>query len=283
MTSISEQVKSKYAAVATSTLSGGHDGARSVAEAFGYTPEQLANIPQEAHMGLSCGNPLATANLKLGEVLVDLGSGGGIDVFLASLRVGSTGKAIGIDMTPEMIERAQRAALQFGQGSCPPNVEFRLGQIEALPLDDQSVDCLTSNCVLNLVPDKLKAFREMYRVLKPGGRVAVSDIALKAPLPEELAQSVAAYVGCVAGAISITQYESLLPEAGFDAVQIVDTCKDLNVYAKVENQQSCCGSDAQGGGCCPESPELLREMADLIARYDVNEYVASVQVYALKR
>lgn len=281
MSSLLEQVKSKYAAVAASELSGAHAGVRSVAEAFGYTSDQLASIPQEAHMGLSCGNPIATANLKPGEVLVDLGSGGGIDVLLASLKVGPEGKAIGIDMTPEMIERARKSAAKFGQGTCPGNVEFRLGQIEKLPLDDHSVDCLTSNCVLNLVSDKAAAFREMYRVLKPGGRVAVSDIALKNPLPEELARSVAAYVGCIAGAIPVADYERLLREAGFDAVQIVDTKKDLNAYAKIDNQAGCCGAGTCDG-VGKKDPSLLQEMADLIARHDVNQYAASVQVYALK-
>ncbi len=280
MRSILEEVKSKYAAVAASDLSGAHAGVQSVAKAFGYTAEQLESIPHEANMGLSCGNPIATANLKPGEVLVDLGSGGGIDVLLASLKVGPSGKAIGIDMTPEMIERAFNSAVKFGQGACPANVEFRQGQIETLPLEDNSVDCLTSNCVLNLVLDKASAFREMYRVLKPGGRVAVSDIALKNPLPEELAPSVAAYVGCIAGAIPMTDYERLLREAGFEDVQIVDTKKDLNVYAKIENQTGCCGTGAQEE--VTNAPGLLREMAALIARHDVNQYAASVQVYALK-
>jgi len=279
--SLVEQVRAKYAAVAASGLSGSQAGARSVAEAFGYTPSELASVPDEAHLGLSCGNPTATAHLRPGEVVVDLGSGAGIDVLLASLRVGPTGKAIGIDMTLEMVERANASAVKFGQGAVPANVEFRLGRLESLPLDDGSVDCLISNCVINLVPDKRAAFREMYRVLKPGGRVAVSDIALKRKLPQELAQSVAAYVGCVAGAIPIAEYERLLREAGFADVQIVDTRKDLNAYAKIENQSGCCGS---GSGCADTqlNPALIREMADLIARHDVNDYAAIVQVYALK-
>jgi SAM-dependent methyltransferase len=279
--SVVEQVRSKYAAVAASGLSGSQAGVRSVAEAFGYTPEQLAAVPDEAHLGLSCGNPTATAHLRPGEVVVDLGSGAGIDVLLASLKVGPSGKAIGIDMTAEMIERANASALKFGQGARPANVEFRLGRIESLPLEDASVDCLISNCVINLVPDKRAAFREMYRVLRPGGRVALSDIALKRELPEELARSVAAYVGCVAGAVPIAEYERLLREAGFADVQVVDTRKDLDIYAKLENQLGCC----EGGSCGePATPnvELVRELASVIARYDVNEYAASVQVYALK-
>src|SRR5215467_2160979 len=200
-------VKDKYGSVATSGLSSDHEGVKAVAEAFGYTPEELASIPSEANMGLSCGNPTATANLRPGEVVVDLGCGGGIDVLLASLQVGPTGKAIGIDMTAEMIERARKNAVQLGQGTAPANVAFHLARIEELPLPDASVDCLISNCVINLAPDKPAVFREMFRVLKPGGRVAVSDIALKCALPDELARSVAAQVGCVAGAVSIADYE----------------------------------------------------------------------------
>jgi arsenite methyltransferase len=268
--------------VAIGVLSGSQAGVRSVAEAFGYTPEQLAAVPDEAHSGLSCGNPTATAHLKPGELVVDLGSGAGIDVLLASLKVGPAGKAIGIDMTAEMIERANASAITFGQGVMPANVEFRLGRIESLPLEDTSVDCLISNCVINLVPDKRAAFREMYRVLKPGGRVAVSDIALKRELPEELARSVAAYVGCVAGAIPIAEYERLLREAGFADVQVVDARKDLSAYAKIESQSGCCDSGTGCGGPAQCGPAMLREMAELIARYDVNDYAASVQVYALK-
>lgn len=199
-----------------SELSNKDAGVKAVAEAFGYTAEQLTSIPAEANMGLSCGNPTAIASIRPGEVVVDLGSGGGLDVFLASKLVGPRGKAIGIDMTPEMIERA-RANAQKGRYQ---NVEFHLATIDRLPLADASVDCVISNCVINLAPDKLAVFREMARVLKPGGRLAVSDIALKADLPSEVAQSMAAYVGCIAGAIKIEDYRQGLLAAGFGQVEL---------------------------------------------------------------
>src|SRR5215813_14944656 len=148
--SIIDQVQSKYAAVAASALSSDHAGVRAVAEAFGYTPEELASIPAEANMGLSCGNPTATANLRPGEVVLDLGCGGGLDVFLAAAKVGPTGKAIGIDMTPEMLERARKNAAMGNEGLGFPNVEFYQATIDKLPLPDASVDCVISNCVINL-------------------------------------------------------------------------------------------------------------------------------------
>jgi len=169
---LTEQVRARYTAVARTGLSSEHHGVRAVAQAFGYTSEELAALPAEATMGLSCFNPVATARLKPGEVVVDLGCGGGFDVLLASLKVGPTGKAIGIDMTSDMIERAQRNAVQFGQGTAPANVAFHLAGIDKLPLPDRSVDCLISNCVINLATEKEAVFREMFRVLKPGGRVA---------------------------------------------------------------------------------------------------------------
>jgi SAM-dependent methyltransferase len=290
---ILEKVQTRYASVAGSSLSSAHPGVRAVAEAFGYTPEELQSIPAEANMGLSCGNPTAFANLRPGETVVDLGCGGGLDVLLAAARVGPTGKAIGIDMTPEMIERARKNAARPVNGRVPSNVEFHLATIDRLPLPSGSVDCLISNCVINLAPDKQAVFREMYRVLKPGGRVAVSDIALKKPLPAEISQSVMAYIGCIAGAVRIDEYERGLKQAGFDAVQIVDTGKDLNAYAQVEGQTGCCSPatpaaeglplvEARCGSTADQGTAVHQGLADLLSRYNVNEYAASVQVYALK-
>ena len=268
------QVQANYAAVAASALSGAEAGVRAVAEAFGYSPEELGSIPAEANLGLSCGNPTAFARLRPGEVVVDLGCGGGLDVLLAAPKVGPSGRAIGIDMTPEMIDRARRNADKQGV----TNVAFHLSTIDHLPLLDASADCVVSNCVINLALDKRAVFREMFRILKPGGRVAVSDIALKKTLPPELLRSVAAYVGCIAGAIRVADYRRGLEEAGFRAVQIIDTGADLNAYAKIENQAGCCAPAME---CC--TPSVVHEgLVELMRRYDVNEYAASVQVYALK-
>ena len=280
---IQQAVQSKYGAVATSGLSSHHSGVRAVAEAFGYTPEELASIPAGANMGLSCGNPTATANLRPGEVVVDLGSGGGLDVFLAARKVGPTGKAIGIDMTPDMIGRARASAAKQGI----TNAEFRLAMIDKLPLPDASADVVISNCVINLAPDKPAVLREIFRVLKPGGRVAVSDIALKKSLPPEVGSDLLAYVGCIAGAVLIEDYVRDLTAAGFSAVQVVDTKKDLNAYAKVERQAGCCRPDPAGSSAsctmnAPAGATVHGGLADLFRRYDVNEYAASVQVYAVK-
>lgn len=279
---LTEQVKAKYAAVARSGLSSEDQSVRAVAQAFGYTSEELAALPAEANMGLSCGNPVATAHLKPGEVVVDMGSGGGIDVLLAALKVGPTGQAIGIDMTPDMIERARRNAVQFGQGTAPANVAFHLARIDDLPLPVGSVDCLISNCVINLAPDKPAVFREMFRVLKPGGRVAVSDIALKQPLPPEVGQDILALVGCIAGAVLSEDYERMLREAGFAAVQIVDTKKDLNAYAQVDSN-GCCSASCCDSAAGTSAPELHTQLTRLLGRFDVNAYAASVQVYAVKK
>src|SRR5262245_53210710 len=243
---IQQAVRSKYGAVATSGLSSEQAGVRAVAEAFGYTPEELASIPAEANMGLSCGNPTATANLRPGEVVLDLGCGGGLDVFLAAAKVGPTGKAIGIDMTPEMLERARKNAATGNEGLGFPNVEFYQATIDKLPLPDASVDCVISNCVINLAPDKPAVFREVARVLKPGGRLAVSDIALKKPLPAEIGQDLMAYVGCIAGAVLIEEYRRQLADVGFAAVEVIDTGADLNAYAKAENQSGCCSPASTG-------------------------------------
>jgi arsenite methyltransferase len=179
-------------------------------------------------------------------------------------------------MTPAMLELARKNAAKQGLA----NVAFHQAAIDYLPLPDNSVDCIISNCVINLAPDKAAVFRDMARVLKPGGRVAVSDIALKKPLPPEVAHDVMAYVGCIAGAILIEDYERGLREAGFEAVQVVDTHKDLNAYAKVENQSGCCSPSMNS--CCGDSPGVHKTLADLLQRYNVNDYAASVQVFALK-
>jgi arsenite methyltransferase len=280
---ITDIVREKYAAVAASSLSTENAGVKAVAEAFGYSAEELASIPAEANMGLSCGNPTATANIRPGEVVVDLGSGGGLDVFLAAKKVGPTGRAVGIDMTPEMVERARANAKKQGLS----NVEFHLSTIDKLPLLDASVDCVISNCVINLAPDKAAVLKEIYRVLKPGGRVAVSDLALKKELPPEIGQDLMAYVGCIAGAISIAAYVAGLKAAGFTAVEVIDTKKDLNAYAQVEGQAGCCAPAMDGPACCApnrvdELVTIHRGLADLLRKYDVNEYAASVQVYAVK-
>jgi SAM-dependent methyltransferase len=287
---ILESVRSKYGAVAESPLSSDTAGVKAVAEAFGYTAEELTSIPAEANMGLSCGNPTATAHIKAGEVVVDLGSGGGLDVFLAAKMVGPAGRAIGIDMTPAMIERARANAKSGGY----TNVEFYQSTIDRIPLPDASVDCVISNCVLNLAPDKPAVFREIARVLKPGGRVAVSDIALKQELPQAIAQSVAAYVGCIAGAIQIADYRAGLLAAGFEHVEIVESGKDLNAYAKVENQSGCCSPAMDASNplqivespCCATQPSQNSSVHDdlksLLSEYDVNAAAASVKVYAIK-
>ncbi len=279
-----DAVRAKYGAVAKSSLSSEDAGVKAVAEAFGYSAEELTSIPAEANMGLSCGNPTATANLKPGEVVVDLGSGGGLDVFLAAGKVGPHGRAIGIDMTASMIERAQANASAGGYA----NVEFHLANIDQLPLANSSVDCVISNCVLNLAPDKPAVFREIFRVLKPGGRLAVSDIALKAELPQEIATSLAAYVGCIAGAIRIDDYRTQLQAAGFEAIQIVDSGSDLNAYRKIENQSGCCSpamnTEIASGSysCCAPPTTVHEDLGALLSAYDINEAAASVRVYALK-
>jgi arsenite methyltransferase len=266
-TDIRTFVSEKYGEIAESGLSTEHAGVRAVAEAFGYSPEELASIPAEANMGLSCGNPTAMAKLRPGEVVVDLGCGGGLDVLLAAQKVGPKGKAIGIDMTTQMLELARKNAVKSGA----TNVEFHQATIDKMPLPDQSVDCVISNCVINLAPDKRAVFREIARILKPGGRLAVSDIALKKPLPPEVANDLMAYVGCVAGAISIDDYRRSLNEAGFSRVEVIDAQSDLNAYTQVNDQAGCCGSS----GCCGAPMPAAKD-------FDANEYAASVKVFAVK-
>ncbi|MCK4949144.1 MAG: arsenite methyltransferase [Thermoplasmata archaeon] len=187
-----------------------------VSKGIGYTDEELKAIPEDADMGLGCGNPVALSSLREGETVLDLGSGGGIDCFLAAGRVGEKGKVIGVDMTAEMVERARENAKRGGF----ENVEFRLGDIEDVPADDGSVDVIISNCVINLSPDKGKVFKEAFRVLRPGGRMFVSDIVLLKELPEAVRADMAAYVGCLSGAVLREDYIGLIEQAGFQDVRI---------------------------------------------------------------
>lgn len=192
--------------------------AGSISEALGYDAEDIAAIPEGADLGLGCGNPLALLQLSPGETVMDLGSGGGIDCFVAARRVGSTGRVIGVDMTPEMIERARSNAASIGAD----NVEFRLGEIEHLPAADASVDVIISNCVINLVPDKAAAIAEALRVLRPGGRLSVSDIVLLGEVPLEIRDSVEAYVACLSGAVLLDDFLEMLHVAGFEAISVTE-------------------------------------------------------------
>ena len=218
-------VREGYAKIAQDTSAGcGEPGvsccgsapqdADKLARELGYSVEELKSLPDGANMGLSCGNPASLAALKPGEVVLDLGSGGGFDVFIAGRKVGATGRAIGVDMTPEMLAKARRNTASYRKETGLDNVEFRLGEIEHLPVADNSVDAIISNCVINLSPDKPQVWREMARVLKPGGRVAVSDMALLKPLPPEVLKMVEALVGCVAGASLVSDTERMAREAG---------------------------------------------------------------------
>jgi arsenite methyltransferase len=189
-----------------------------ISKKIGYTQEELKAIPEGADLGLGCGNPVAIASLKEGDTVLDLGSGAGIDCFLAAKRVGPKGRIIGVDMTPEMLERARENVKRTEY----ENVEFRLGEIEHLPVADSSIDVVISNCVINLSPDKGQVFNEAYRVLKPGGRLMVSDIVLTRELPESIKNSIEAYIGCVAGALLKDTYLETIEAAGFKDVTIVD-------------------------------------------------------------
>ncbi len=224
---IRKVVRDGYAQVAKSGSSccapqspccGAANIATEISKKIGYTEEDIQSVPEGANLGLGCGNPVALASLKEGEVVLDLGSGAGFDCFLAANKVGKAGKVIGIDMTPEMLERAREGARKGGYG----NVEFRLGEIENLPVADNHVDIIISNCVINLSPDKERVFQEVFRVLKPGGRLMVSDIVLLKELPAIVKDSVAAYIGCISGAAKKDAYIEAVKNAGFKDVKIVD-------------------------------------------------------------
>jgi len=200
---------------------------------IGYSEEDLRNVPEASNMGLGCGNPVALAALKEGDTVLDLGSGGGIDVFLAAKRVGHIGKVIGVDMTEEMITRARSTAKKYGY----TNVEFRLGEIENLPVEDNSVDVIISNCVINLSVDKGKVFREAYRILKPGGKIMISDLVTEGELPEKIKKSFDAWAGCVAGALEKNEYLDTIRKAGFKKVKVVsESSYDIDISEELEGK-----------------------------------------------
>ena len=223
---IKKKVREGYAKIAKKERSccaptsscGGADLAQTVSKNIGYTDEELGSVPEGANLGLGCGNPVAMASLAEGETVLDLGSGAGFDCFLAANKVGKTGRVIGVDMTPEMIEKARENA----QKGNYQNVEFRLGGIENIPAADNSVDAVISNCVINLSPDKGRVFQETFRVLRPGGRLMVSDIVLLKELPDFIKDSIVAYVGCISGALMKDDYIGAIRKAGFQKVKIID-------------------------------------------------------------
>ena len=222
---IKEVVKGRYGQIAKqdqhSCCSSCSGGASSILQStgIGYERDDLERVPEEAIMGLGCGNPTATADLKEGEVVLDLGSGAGVDVFLTANKVGPTGKAIGVDMTKEMIDKAKSIAANHGY----QNVEFRLGEMENLPVEDESVDAIISNCVVNLSPDKSKVFQEAYRVLKPGGRLTVSDIVSEGALPDEIRADSNAWACCIGGALEQREYLEKITGEGFEDVKVVSS------------------------------------------------------------
>ena len=235
-----------------------------LAEAIGYTVEELQVLPEGANMGLSCGNPTAIAGLKPGQVVLDLGSGGGFDVFIAAKKVGVEGRSIGIDMTPEMLRKARSSISEFTDKTGLNNVEFRLGEIEHLPVADSSIDVVISNCVINLSPDKQQVWNEIARVLRPGGKASISDLALKRPLPQEVLKSAAAIVSCVAGAVLINETIMMAKQAGLIDIRIDQEAYSIDLMADCNDP-------------------LYREVREsLPPNGKLSDYIVSVNITAFK-
>jgi arsenite methyltransferase len=270
---VREKVREGYARVAqgAAVTAGGGGGGTSappapgeLAQAIGYSADELAATPAGANMGLSCGNPTAIASLRPGDVVLDLGSGGGFDCFIAGRNVGARGLVIGVDMTPEMISKARRNLGSYREQTGLDNVEFRLGEIEALPVADASVDVVISNCVLNLSPDKPRVWSEIARVLKPGGRVAVSDLALVRPLPESVRSDMEALVGCVSGAVLVEETRAMIDAVGLDDVVLSPKPEYVDAMTHWED------------------PLYQRIVAQLPAGSKTSDYITSLDVAARK-
>ena len=235
-----------------------------LAEGIGYTNEELEILPEGANMGLSCGNPTAVANLKPGQVVLDLGSGGGFDVFIAAKKVGQSGKAIGVDMTPEMLGKARAGISKFSEKTGLNNVEFRLGEIEHLPVADNSVDVVISNCVINLSPAKQQVWNDIARVLKRGGKACISDLALKSPLPKEVLKSAAALVSCIAGAVLVDETIEMAKNAGLADIKIEEKVYNIDVMADC-------------------SDPLYREAKQFLPKdKKLSDYIVSINITAYK-
>jgi SAM-dependent methyltransferase len=230
---IRETVRKGYTDIAKgkSNCCCGSSAPDKLAGAIGYTNEELEILPDGANMGLSCGNPTAIANLRLGQTVLDLGSGGGFDVFIAARKVGPQGKAIGVDMTPEMLSKARAGISKFAEKTGFSNVEFRLGEIEYLPIADSSIDVVISNCVINLSPNKQQVWNEISRVLKPGSKACISDLALKKPLPKKILESATALVSCIAGAVLIDETIKMAKQAGLTDIQINEKAYSIDIMA----------------------------------------------------
>lgn len=257
------QRKASCCGPAADPCCGGGDVVQTISERIGYTQEDIQAVPEGANLGLGCGNPVALASLKPGEVVLDLGSGAGFDCFLAAKQVGKTGKVVGVDMTAEMLDKA-RANARKGEYT---NVEFRLGEIENLPVADNFADIIISNCVINLSPDKKRVFQEALRVLKPGGRLMVSDIVLLKELPEDVRNSVTAYIGCLAGAMSKQDYLGAIQFAGFQDVRVVgETAASSELLANDPSAQQ-----------VAKNLNLSREKAKELARSVVSMKVSAIK------
>jgi arsenite methyltransferase len=251
-------------AIPLKSCCGGTSLAKQISKNIGYTEEDLTVVPEGANLGLGCGNPVTLASLREGEIVLDLGAGAGFDCFLAAQRVGANGRVIGVDMTPEMVEKARENARKGNY----QNVDFRLGEIEHLPVADNSVDVVISNCVINLIPDKKTAFAEVFRVLKPGGRLMISDIVLLHELPDAIKISAAAYVGCISGALMKGEYLKTIREAGFEDVQVVEE----SIFP-IE----CMAND-------PTARAIVKDVALTPERIkEVEHSVASIKVRGVKR
>jgi SAM-dependent methyltransferase len=258
-----ETIRNAYATVASgggNCCGAGAPGTTCSPSPAGYTEKEFSQAPAEADLGLGCGNPTAIASLRRGETVLDLGSGAGFDCLLASRQVGETGRVIGVDLTPEMIEKARGVARRAGAH----NVEYRLGEIEHLPVDNASIDVVISNCVINLVPDKGRAFREAFRVLRSGGRLAISDTALRQALPDAVKSSLNEHVACLAGAIPVRQYDALLHAAGFTSVLVT-----------IKSTSNCIAPDTKD----PIGQAIVKEFGSMIR---LNDFIASVYIEAIK-